>query len=147
MKKLNLFIALALLSGVTGMYASESDFERCLKTKKAFVSMCSTGNVDRDFIQYYTTKDNLIFRKALEACVFVKTATNYHHFLPSYQKKYEVELANELATDYSNVKKGESQLRCDQLRKDFVAVLASVQSEENKTAVIKAFESSLADCK
>ena len=66
---------------------------------------------------------------------------------PKTEKEKALETLGLTQSDLDNIKKSASQVRCDQLRKDFVTGLASVQSEENKAAVIKAFESSLAACK
>lgn len=154
MKNLKMFfmrhlgLILTMIAGHAGMHAScQSDFEKCMETKKALIDICSTNKIDRDFVRYYTTKNNPVFIKALQACVFVRSGVDYIFVNFDNQQKYENELASEIAVDYNNITKAASQVRCDQVRKDFVAGLASVQSEENKAGIIKAFESSLADCK
>jgi len=141
-------LTLTMMAGYAGMNASsESDFKKCMETKKALIDMCSTYKLDSKFIQHYTTINNSVFKNALERCVYARSGHVLNYHFECDKAKYEREFVTEVLADLDNIKKAASQVRCDQLRKDFITGLASVQSEENKAAVIKAFEGSLTDCK
>ncbi|AXK61079.1 hypothetical protein [Candidatus Chromulinivorax destructor] len=154
MKNLKMFfmrhvgLILTMMAGYTGMNASSAnEFEKCLKAKADFLSMCSTGVIDQQFVSHYSTKKNNVYKIAFQTCMQVKYGKDYLSNA-SYQEdlKREQLFQQELSVDLDNIKKSASQVRCDQLRKDFVTSLASVQSEENKAAVIKAFDKQLAEC-
>lgn len=148
MKNLKMFfmrhlgLILTMIAGYAGMNASSgSDFEKCFQAKKDFVSMCNTGTIDKQFVSDYLTINNNVYKRALEDCLMVKYGEKY-----AYGNRHQL-FQQELLSDLQNAREAELAVKCDQLRKDFIAGLASVQTEGNKAAVIKAFESSLADCK
>jgi hypothetical protein len=128
----HLGLILTMIAGYVGMHASsESDFEKCLKAKANFVqSMHKLDNSYDDAISYMKPSNDS-YMKILVSCIPLKYGCGLDELAFIHQLKARDDIKAELFRDNTKYSQSQKTSQCNQLRKDFVAALASVQNKED----------------
>lgn len=132
-----------MIFGGVGMNAAqkvETDFEKCIRLKDAFVNNLALIK-DEDRYHYLCYTNNKGYIIAYGACrEYIKDmgmAGDFTELVIASARKQDLINKKDL------IKKRE---QCEKIRKDFIASLIVVKTSEAQIAVAKAFEKSLAEC-